>query len=122
MALQLEIEAVAEQSDERVGSRSREVALSGDNRGIERAAGAARKHDQAIGLAFEPGELEVRRLVRRRLQERAGIEPHQTAVAVFSRRQENNARALDGDAAAGARSCVLVAEIDRQCAADDRLN
>ena len=63
----------------------------------------------------------MRLLVRRSFQEGARIEPHQAAIAALARRQQDDARPLDRRAA-GPRAVLLVAEIDRQRAADDRLN
>src|SRR5262249_58980748 len=88
--------------------------------GIERPAWAARERDQAFGLTRKRGELDVRRLVRGRTEERARIEPHQAAVAALARCKEDEARPHRGRAAS-ARG-LLIAEIDRKRAADDGLN
>ena len=122
VALQLDVEPVAEQPRQRLAAPARQTALAGDDRRIERPAGPSGQRDQAIGLALEPSELEMRLLVRRRLEKCARIEPHQAAVAALARGQENDARALQDRAVAGARAGLLVGEIHRQCAADDRLD
>ena len=84
---------------------------------------AAGERNEAVGLALEPGELDMRRLVRRAFEEGAGVEPHQAAVAGLARGQEHDAlaRRCRGDATMAA-GVVLVAEIDRERAADDRLH
>jgi hypothetical protein len=122
VALQLDIEPVAEQALQYLATPGRECALACDDRRVERPARPAGQRDQAIGLALEPGELEMRRLVRRRFQEGTGIEPHQAAVAILAGGQEHDARTLDRRrAAAGARAGLLIGEIDGQGAADNRL-
>ena len=62
----------------------------------------------------------MRRLVDRRLQEGPRVEPHQAAIAALARGQQHDPRGAAGSAlrAVG----ILVAEIDRQLAADDRLD
>ena len=67
-------------------------AWPGDDRRIERPAGPAGQRDQAVGRAVEPGELEVRLLVRRRFEEGARAEPHQAAVALLARGQQHDPR------------------------------
>ena len=120
VALQLDIEPVAEVPRQRLEARPGERALPGVDRRIERAARPAGERDQPRGLALEPGELDVRLLGRRGFQEGARIEPHQAAVAVLARRQQHDARDMRGGCRPGPR--LLVAEIDRQRAADDRLD
>ena len=68
------------------------MALAGGDRRIERPARAAGERDDAVGLAVQPVELEVRRLVRRRFQEGARIEPHQAAIALLARGEQHDAR------------------------------
>ena len=70
VALQLDIEPVAEQALQVVAARQRQRVLAGGDGGVERATGAAGERDQSVGLAVEPGELDVRALVRRRFRER----------------------------------------------------
>ena len=65
VALQFDIEPVAEQREQRIEPAGGEMALPGGDSRIERTAWAAGERDDAVGLAFEPGELEARRLVRR---------------------------------------------------------
>ena len=85
VALQLDIEPVAEQALQHLAAHARQAALAGGDRGIERPARAAGERDQAVDLAGEPGELEARRLVRRRFEKGARVEPHQAAVAGLAR-------------------------------------
>ncbi len=120
VALQLDIEAVPEQPDERLAARAREISLAGDDRGVERAAGAAGERDQPVGLALEPGKLKMRPLVRRGLEEGARVEPHQAAIAARARGEEHDARRLRRRAVAPAR--LLIGEIDGERAAHDRLD
>src|SRR5690242_10182828 len=80
MALQLDVEPVGEQSYESVAACLRERALPGHDRLVERAARATAQRDQAVRRAIEPGNLGMRPLMRRALQESARIEPHQAAV------------------------------------------
>ena len=62
----------------------------------------------------------MRGLARRRVQERARGEPHQIAVALLVRGEQHDARTLDRLPAVTRR--FLIAEIDRERAADDRLD
>ena len=62
----------------------------------------------------------MRGLMNRRLQERPRIQPHQAAIAALARRQQHDSRRRRGQRIA--RVGVLVAEIDRELAADDRLD
>ena len=62
----------------------------------------------------------MRRLMHRRFKECPRIQPHQIAVAGLARRQQHDPRRTRGQRVAGIG--VLVAEIDRQLAADDRLD
>ncbi len=56
----------------------------------------------------------------RRLQERPRVQPHQAAIAALTRRQKHDPRRPRRRRIA--RVGVLVAEIDRELAADDRLD
>ena len=56
----------------------------------------------------------------RRFQERPRVQPHQAAIAALARRQQHDPRRRRGQRIA--RIGVLVAEIDRELAADDRLD
>ena len=121
MALQFDIEPVAEQIEQRFQARRGERALPGGDRRIERTAEAPGERDHAFGLALQPIELEARRLVRRRVEEGARVEPHQAAVALLARRQQHDALAL-GHGVSVARAMLDVAEIDGQRAADNGLD
>ncbi len=87
MTLQLDIEPVAEQPQQRLGTRTGQRALACRQRVIERTIRPAGQRNQSIGLAFEPGELHMRRFVRRGFEESARIEPHQAAIAGLARGQ-----------------------------------
>ena len=86
----------------------------------DRAFRAAGQRDQILGVAFQPFELDVRRLMDRRFQERPRVQPHQAAIAALARRQQHDSRRRRGQRVA--RVGILVAEIDREFAADDRLD
>ena len=120
--LQLDIEPIAEQLQQALAAPVRQIALAREERRIERPAGTAGERDQAVALAFEPGELEVGLLVWRGFEKRPRVEAHQAAVAALARGQENNARALRRRAGADARTGILIGKIDRQRTADDRLD
>ena len=59
VALQFDIEPVAERREQRIEAGGGEMALPGGNREIERAARPAGERDEAVGFACEPFELEV---------------------------------------------------------------
>ncbi len=120
MALQFDIEAVAEQARQAFAARRRQRFLAGLDRQRDRPIRAAGERDQVLGIFLEPLELDVRRLVDRGLQEGARIEPHQAAITTFARRQQHDPRRRGRLRAARAR--VMVAEIDREFAAGDRLD
>ena len=58
--------------------------------------------------------------MHRRFQERPRIQPHQVAIAALARRQQHDPGRAGGERIA--RIGVLIAEIDREFAADDRLD
>ena len=62
----------------------------------------------------------MRGLMDRRFQKRPRVQPHQAAVAALPRRQQHDSRRRRGQRVARVR--ILVAEIDREFAADDRLD
>ena len=64
----------------------------------------------------------MRRLVGRRFEKGARVEPHQAAVAVLTRGQQNNPRLFELLGASRARERVLIGEIDRERTAYDRLD
>ncbi len=71
VALQFDIEPVAEQFEQRVEPAGGEMALPGGDCRIERAARAAGERDDAVDFTFQPFKLEPRRLVRRTVEEGA---------------------------------------------------
>ncbi len=121
VTLQLHVEAVAEQRLQHSAARRGEVMLPRDNRRIERPAGPAGQRDQVVGLTVQPRQLQMRFLVRRRFHERPRAKLHQGAVARLAGGQQHDARQRP-DPAGQARIARLVAEIQRQRAADDRLD
>ena len=86
----------------------------------DRPVGAAGQRDQILGIAFQPFELDMRGLMHRRFQKRPRVQPHQAAVAALPRRQQYDSRRRRGQRIARVR--ILVAEIDGEFAADDRLD
>ena len=121
VALQLDIEPVAEQLHQHCKPRHRQMALAGGDGLIERTARPAGQRDDPLGLSCEPVELDMRLFVRRRFEEGARIEPHQAAIAGFARGEQNHPR--PGRCVRRAAHTVLaIAEIDRQGTADDRLD
>ena len=119
VALQFDIEPVAEQPLQDLAARQRERALAADDRRVERPVRTAAERDQAGGFAVEPSELDVRLLLRRRIEIGARAKPHQAAIALFGGGQKHDAPARRRRARIAA---LEVAEVDRQRAADDRLD
>ena len=119
VTLQLDIEPVAEQRGEPRAARGRKLGLPGRDREIERAARSAGERDQPIGRRLQRGERHVRRLVGRRIEEGARRQPHQVAIALLARGEQHHARKLEAGPIARR---FLVAEIDAERAADDRLD
>ena len=107
VALQLDVEPVAEQRRQRVAARGRQRAVAGNDGSVQRPARPAGERNEAVGLALEPGELDMRRLVRRAFEKGAGVEPHQAAVAGLARGQQHDAlaRRCRGDATMARRCC-----------------
>jgi len=122
MALQFNVEPVAEQPLERGAACLREMALPGGDCHVERSAGAAGQHHQAFGLSLEPGKTQMRWLIGRGFEKGAGVKPHQAAIAALARGQKNDARAFELRGAPGMRQCLMVGKVDSERAADDRLN
>ena len=65
VALQFDIEPVAEPALQFLAARQRQRVLAAGDGDVERPARAAGERDQSVGLAVEPGKLDVRALVRR---------------------------------------------------------
>ena len=120
VALQFDIEAIAEQASQPVATRRREGGVIAMQRQRDRAVGTAGQRDQIQGFVFQPFELDMRGLMDRRFQKRPRVQPHQAAVAALPRRQQYDSRRRRGQRIARVR--VLVAEIDSELAADDRLD
>ena len=119
VALQFDIEPVAEPALQFFAARDRQRVLAGGYRHVERPARAAGERDQTVGLAVEPGKFYVRALVRRGFEISARRQPHQAAIAVFARGEQHDTRP---SFAPGRPAAFLIAEIDAERAADDRLD
>ena len=124
MALQLDVEPVAEQPHERLAARRGERRLPGHDRAVERPTGAAGERDHAVAVVLEPSQLEMRRLIGVVAQKGARVEPHQVAVALLAAGQQHDAWQVAGRGRdpGQPRAMILIAEIDRERAADDRLD
>ena len=120
VALQLDIEAIAEQACQPIATGRRQRGLIGCDRERNRPLRTAGQSDQVFGIALQPIEPDVRRLVDRRFQEGPRVQPHQAAVAALTRRQQHDPGRSGRQRVT--RSRVLVTEIDRQFAANDRLD
>jgi hypothetical protein len=120
MALQLDIEPVAEQGGKPHRPRRRQLHLPARECDVERSGRPAGEHDQPLLRGLEHGELDVRRLARGRVEERARGQPHQVAVALLARGEQHQPWQPEG--VAGVARRLLVAEVDRERAADDRLD
>ena len=119
MTLQLDVKAIAEQALQFLAARLRERALAGADGAIERPVRSAAERDQPARLVGKPRELDVRLLGLLGVEIGARAKPHQAAVAVLARGKEHDA----GKPLPGRRPTnILIAEIDPECAADDRLN
>src|SRR5690349_2061786 len=80
VALQLDIEAVAEQRGETFAARGRDRAVIVRKRPRDRPVRSARQRDEVLRLALEPVELDVWRLMYRRFQKRPRVQSHQAAI------------------------------------------
>ena len=119
VTLQFDVEAVAEQPLQMFAARYQKRALSGPNRRVERPIGAAAERNQPVGLAGEPVKFEVRPFGRFGVEIGARAEPHQAAIAILPCRKQHDPRPALTHCG---RALVVVAEIDAERAADDRLD
>ncbi len=122
VTLHLEIKAIAEQMLQHLAARLHQRVLSGGNRRIERAARPAGERDQSVRRARQPGGPDVRALVRLGVKIGSRAQPHQAAVALLARRQQHDTGEVLGGRPARPTLAALVAEVDRERTADDRLN
>jgi len=120
VALQFDVETVAEQARETIAARGCQRRLIGAQRQRDRSVGPAGQRDQVFGIVGEPVELDVRRLVDRGFQERPRVQPHQAAITALARRQQDDPCGTRRQHAA--HGWVDVAEIHRELAAHDRLD
>ena len=70
-ALELDVEAVAEHLCQQLAARRCKLAIAGAERHRDRAVRPAGQRDDVFGIAREPIELDVRRLVHRRFEKGA---------------------------------------------------
>ena len=119
MTLQFDIQPIAERLLQPLAALRGERRI-GQHRQRDRPVRPAGQRDHAVGFAGEPFELDVRHLIDRRLQERPGVQPHQAAIALLARCQQHDPRRRRQGAMARVR--ILVAEVDAEFEADDRLN
>ena len=122
VALQFDVKPVAEHALQGVTTRTDKMALSGGNRLVEDTAGTASKRDQACAVGFQRGNFHMRAFGRRSVEIRQRRQFHQVAVASFVRRQQHEARQLPDRAGNLPQAVVLIAEVDGNRPADDRLD
>ena len=120
VALQFDIEAIAEQIRQPVAARGSQCGVIAMQRQRDRPIRTAGQRNQILRLALEPFELDMRGLMDRRFQERPRVQPHQAAIAALARRQQHDSRRRRRQRIA--RIGILVAEIDRKLQPDDRLD
>jgi hypothetical protein len=118
MALQFDVEPVTEQFREDIATRLSQNRQLGADGLRDHSFRSARQRDQPAGFTFQPLDLDMRRLVDRRVVERAGVQLHQAAIAVLVGRQQHKPRGRKRAAGSG----VLIAEIDRHRAAGNGLD
>ncbi len=120
--LDLDIKALAEDRRERGQALTGERRISGGERFVRRAVGAARKRDQPLGAFLKLRQRHMRRAFRRVVEECPARKPHQVRVSRRVLRQQYD-RAVVGRARPRTRRLIGgVRESDRQRASDDRLH
>ena len=120
MALQLDVQAIAEQLLQPLEQMDRRRRLTGRQQAAEAAAGTARESEQPVGMAFQ--------LVERQGAQRAGLEvemrpahqPHQVAIARLALDQQR--QPVGRGQLAGRGDAALLFPADAEVAADDRLD
>ncbi len=122
VALQLDVEAVPEQLEQRLQPGGGKLALARGDGAVERTGRAAGERKQALRLAPQRGKLEMRARAGRRAEICPRDEPHQAQIALFARGQQHDPRQLGRPHRGATWPRVQIAEIHRQRAADDRLN
>ncbi len=120
MALQLDIEPVAENVVQPGTAGGGEIGLPGGKGEIERTGGTAGERYEPVGGLGQHRERHVRGLAGRHREERVRGQAHQVAIALLARGEQDEPRAASGPRAAG--RSVLVGEVDRERATDDRLD
>ena len=123
VALQFKIKPIAEQPLKGLTARLRKRVLAARECRIERTAWSTREGDQACGLVIKPIESDVRALLRLDFEIGPRAEPHQAAVALLPRGEQHDAREIFAGRRRPCRTAtlLLVAKINRERAADDRL-
>src|SRR5204863_5943249 len=100
-----------------------EMRLARQDDAVDRAARSAGERDEPVRVAVEPSELDVGRLVAGMVEKGAGIEVQEVAVAGLGGGEQYQPRQRPGAGGqAGTHLVVLVATIDGERAADDRLD
>ncbi len=92
VALQFDIEPVAEQPLQFLAARGCQRALPGRDRRVQGPGRAAAQRDEAGGFIRQPRQLDVRLLGRLGAEIGARAEPHQAAIAGLARSQEHDPR------------------------------
>ena len=118
VALQLDIEPVAENPGKVIATRSRKGGMIGIERQSHRPIGAAGQGYQPFAFVPKPLHPDVGDLMLRGFEERPGIQPHQVPITSLARCQQHN----PGKGERVARRKVLIAELDREFTPDDRLD
>ncbi len=125
MALQLDVEPVAEHLLEAVEPRLGERRLAVAQRAVDGPVGTAGERDEPIGVRGDDIRRGVRRLDVGGIEMRAADELHQVGVAGLVHRQQRDvavARLAHGRHAALGRVVAAILEIDGERHADDRLD
>ena len=120
VALDFDIEPAIEDRLELAEPRPRELRLFGREHAVDRAVRPAGERDQAVGVRRQPVGRHVRRRLGLDLEEALRHQRHEIPVAVLAGGEQHDARQAMHARAVVARG--LVAEHDRERAADDRLD
>ena len=121
MALQLDIEPVAEQPLQPLQPREREIGHVQAERAVDRPGRAAGQRDQPFAIA-QRIEFHMRLVAVLGIEPDAGGEPHQREVAALVLGEQHDRRALEALVGEPRRAAARrVGEIDRDLRADDRL-
>ena len=122
MALQFDIEPVAENLFQRFKPGAGDTRLPRAQRPVDRAGGAAGQRDQPVIGARQSAERDMRRVAGLGAQKRARAQLHQIGVARLGRGEQHNGRAPGGGRPEFLAEGRAVAEINDQRDTDDRLH